>query len=248
MASITTEKIQKPCGNIFIWIGLIVISLGLFGFVAIPSGLKWRNLNTKITELTESNTNYENDISRKKLKLSSITNQFNKVAKDFMIEEKMLFPEDISTDKIAKILELYSIQYSLIDSNSLLTLNSISLSKSEEEENRKISANISLTCSKSTLKSFIKFIQTNQLPENLINAQNSPSSLLSNDVSTSKFLKENRLPIANIEAITSSENSEDSSLLETDIQINFFYQKENTIGGDFQDNGMMDDVMMDEPF
>ena len=47
MASLI-EKNQKNCGNMFMWITLIIIALGVIGFIVFPSAMKWAELNNKI--------------------------------------------------------------------------------------------------------------------------------------------------------------------------------------------------------
>lgn len=229
MAFLLKKRNNNKCGNIIVWIILIVLSVIFSLFLALPATKEWIKLRSSITKLKEENLNYENDIARKKLKLSSIEKEFNRIAKDFLKEEKLLFPESVNINNIAKVIELYSIQYSLIDENSKFELNSISFSKLEGDNYTKLSASMSITSSEKSLKDFIYFIQNNKLPEKLLSAQNSQSSILRDDISTIKFLRDNILPIANIESITSTKDEENvgSSLgmLKTDIQINFFSQK-----------------------
>jgi len=229
MSFLLNKKNQSRCGNMYVWIGVIVVSILFTLFATIPNTQKYFEIRQSVKSLTEANNNYENEIDLKKVKLSEIEKEFNKIAKDFLKKEKLLFPENIDTDKIAKILELYSLQYSLISPNSLFEISSISFSKQESENFTKTSASISVKSNKESLKDFIFYIQNNQLPQKLLNAQNASGSLISNDVSTKNFLRENTLPIANIESIVSNtdEDGENkvSGLLNTDIQINFFSQK-----------------------
>ncbi len=223
------KKNKNRCGNIYFWIGVIIVSLLFTLLATIPSVQKYFEIRQNIASLKVANSEHENEISLKKDKLTEIEKEFNKIAKDFLKKEKLLFPENIDTDKIAKILELYSLQYSLINPTSLFEISSISFSKQESENYTKTSVNLSIKSNKDSLKDFIFYIQNNSLPSKLINAQNTPGSLISEDVSTKNFLRENTLPIANIESIISNKDEDSKNvipgLLNTEIQVNFFSQK-----------------------
>lgn len=229
MAFLLNKKNQAKPSNIVLWIVVIVVSFLFTIFATIPSTNKWLDLRANINTLNEVNLNFENEISRKKKQLDTIEEDFNRIAKDFLKEEKALFPNNIDTNKIARVFELYSIQYSLIDSTSLFDLESISFSTQSSENYTKTSVNMSIISTKDSLKDFIYLIQSNQLPVKMLNAQNSSTSLLASDISTVKFLRGNILPIANIESIISSKDDEaigdENGLMNTDIQINFFSQK-----------------------
>ena len=85
---------------------------------------------------------------------------------------------------------------------------------------------MSISSNKDSLKDFIYFIQNNELPKKLTEADQSLSSFLQDQVAISNFIAKNPLPIANIESINSSKSDTDE-LLNTEIQVNFFSQKTN---------------------
>jgi hypothetical protein len=230
MTPLVINKPHKNCGNITTWIIIIIITLLFSAFATYPVTKKWLDLQSRKIELKEMNLNYEEELSRKTAKLDSISKEFDKIAKDFLKEEKILFPQSLNVRQIAKMLELYSLQYSLISNNSLFELNSISFSTTNSENYTKTSASLSISSSKESLKDFVYFIQKNKLPQKLIDAQNSSVSLLKNDISATQFIEDNQLPIANIESIVSTEDSETPGLLNTEIQINFFSQKTTNDG------------------
>jgi len=229
MSFLLDKKNQTKCGNITVWIAVIVISIIFSVFATLPATSKYIDLYSNISHLEEANLEYETDITVKTKKLKSITEKFNRIAKDFLKEEKLLFPESLDVNTLAKILELYSIQYSLIDGTSLFDLNSISFSKQTSGNYTKTSVSMSIKSTKKSLQDFIYFIQNNELPKKLLNAQNSSSSILRDDFSTTNFIRRNILPIANIESIVSAKSEDESDtiqgLLNTDIQVNFFSQK-----------------------
>ncbi len=250
MAFKTSDNV-KNCGSPILWGVLIGVTLLLVFIFVIPKASEWLSLRKEVVELKSKITENEDILDRKKLNLSSVKREFENLAQSSMQEEYSLFPKKIDTNIIAKILELYSVQYSLISPNSTFTLNSISFSEDSDENATKTRMNVSIVCNKTSLKDFIYFIQNNDLPLSLKNAQKSSNSILKNDIPSINFLKENKLPIANIYSISFSEftdnktnkNSPDSPLTRTadnlmnnTLEITFFSQKEiveNTEYNDF---------------
>ncbi len=226
--SFLDKKKYAKCGNIYSWIAVLVIGLLFTALATIPSVMKFIEIQKNIKVLTENNNSLKNNLETKKTQLENIKKEFNKVAKDFLKEEKLLFPESINTDKIAKVLELYSLQYSLINNNSYFEISSISFSKQSTDNFTKTSVSLSIKSTKESLKDFIYYIQKNKLPQRLVLAQKS-NPFIAKDKSTSLFLKQNSLPIANIESIVSNKNKDKDvvipGLLDTEMQINFFSQK-----------------------
>lgn len=225
MSYLLNKKNRTQCGNPLIW-GIVIFIIILFSvFFIIPSTQKWLTLRSETKLLRNSNIEDEDQILRKNEQLSSIKKDFNLIAKNYLKDELLLFPKNLNTNNVAKILELYSLQYSLIDSKSQFTLNSVSFSKQESENFVKNSANISVSSTEESLKDFIYFIQNNKLPQKLINAQKSSNPFLRGEIPTKNFLDKNKLPIANIESISSVKEDDNESLLLTNIKINFFSQK-----------------------
>ena len=204
------------------WTILLVLVL-LFDLVKVlPETNDWLNTKREVNSIDKTIDTKQKTQEQENRKLNSLKIQFENEARDFVLEESQVFPEHFDPYEVSKILELFSIQHSLLSVDSLLRLERISFSGGGQAnpKDRFLQSKVSLEflCSEETLKRVIKYLQTGELPADYINN----SSLDARDI---EYLQEHKLPLAHIESIRINQASSDTPLKKVSLDVSFFSQK-----------------------
>ena len=221
MADKKTNNIKK-----FIpWIIFGVLVLAFDAMKVMPMTQDWLNLRES-TQKSKTTIQLEKiELNKLDKELENIETRFEYEAKNYVLEESQIYPETFDSYKISKILELFSIQHSLLSADSLLRIERISLGgkkkKSEDAQNQKTQIKLEILCSDKTLRRLIAFIQSGELPEELLNNVGNEKF----GVSEMEYLLKNKLPIAHIDSIRVNDKKEDTSNIKvTSLDITFFTQ------------------------
>lgn len=206
------------------WIILFILIL-IFDFVkVIPRTKEWfetqQQLRTLSLELKETNS----DLERIKTVFEADQVRFENESKDFILEEAQIFPETFSTYEVSKVLELFSIQHSLLSPTSGLRLERISFSGTTKGEANQqfVQSKVTLEflSNEDTLKRFMKYLQSGNLPKDFIDNP----ALDTRDI---EYLRSHKLPLAHIESIRINESSkeQENSVKKVTLLVSFFSQK-----------------------
>lgn len=208
------------------WIIFGALILGFSAIKVIPMTQEWLDLRDSIKQSKTSIQVQQSETTKLTSELQDITSKFEYEAKNYVLEETQIYPENFDAYKVSKILELYSIQHSLISDDALLRIERITVGgkakKSDDAASQKTQVKIELKCSDQTLRRFVKFLQTGELPKELVNNANNKDF----GVSEMEFLSKNKLPMAHIEAIQVTDKGATSSNIKlTSLDVTFFTQK-----------------------
>ena len=208
------------------WIIFGALILGFSAIKVIPMTQEWLDLRDSIKQSKTSIQVQQSETTKLTSELQDITSKFEYEAKNYVLEETQIYPENFDAYKVSKILELYSIQHSLISDDALLRIERITVGgkakKSDDATSQKTQVKIELKCSDQTLRRFVKFLQTGELPKELVNNANNKDF----GVSEMEFLSKNKLPMAHIEAIQVTDKGATSSNIKlTSLDVTFFTQK-----------------------
>ena len=204
------------------WIILLAIVLIFDLSKVLPKTKDWIDIRKEIHSIDQEISVKKKTQEQESAKLNSLKIQFENEAKDFVLEESQVFPETFDPYEVSKILELFSIQHSLLSVDSLLRLERISFSgggQSKPEDNF-LQSKVSLEffCSEETLKRVIKYLQSGELPDDYQNN----SSLDARDI---EYLQAHKLPLAHIESIRINQASSDTPFKKVALDVSFFSQK-----------------------
>lgn len=204
------------------WIILLILIL-LFDIVKVlPKTKEWLSIKKEIN--TISQTIAEGTVKQDESKkiLDALNMKFENEAKDYIIEESQIFPEHFDAYEVSKILEIFSIQHSLLSVDSGLRLERISFSGGGKVKTGEafLQSKVSLEflCTEETLKRVVKYFQSGELPEDY----NDNPSLDARDID---YLRSHRLPLAHIESIRINQASSESSFKKISLDVSFFSQQ-----------------------
>ncbi len=198
------------------WIILLGI-LAIFVFIKVlPKTIEWVSAQKQTKVITQEIETLKITLKANEEKKLDIQSKFDSESKEYVIEESQIFPEKFSAYDVSKIFELFSIQHSLLDVESVLRINSIAFSGGNEG---KVGVTLNLLCTEDTLKRIIEYLQTGDLPKNFIDNEGL-------DASDIDYLKNHRLPVAHIQSLRISEGEIDAGveLKRIVLAISFFVQ------------------------
>lgn len=204
------------------WIILLVLVL-LFDIIKVlPQTNQWLSTKKEISVISNTIQDATKEKENSEKTLDSLRVRFESEAKDYIIEESQIFPETFDAYQVSKILEIFSIQHSLLNIDSGLRLERISFAgggaAKPGEKFIQTKVNLDFLCSEETLMRVIDYLQSGKLPEDFTDN----SSLDARDID---YLRANRLPLAHIEAIRIAQASGTSPLKKASLDISFFSQK-----------------------
>jgi hypothetical protein len=139
--------------------------------------------------------------------------KFDTEAKEYVLDEAQLFPAKLDSYYISKTLELFSIQYSLLSATSALRVERLSFSAGKE----KSALTLDILCTEDTLKEVIAYLQSGNLPDEIITNTN----LDANDV---EYLRSHKLPIAHIDSIRVSPSNDSDIYNRVSLKVSLFTQ------------------------
>lgn len=204
------------------WIILLILVL-LFDIIKVlPQTNEWLSVKKEIH--TISKTIEEGEIKKEESKktLDALKMNFENEAKDYILEESQIFPDYFDAYEVSKILEIFSIQHSLLNVNSGLRLERISFSgggtKKPGDSYLQSKVNLDFLCTEDTLKRVIKYLQTGVLPEDY----NNNTSLDARDID---YLQSHKLPLAHIESIRINQVSSENASKKASLDVSFFSQQ-----------------------
>ena len=206
------------------WVILIVITLGIIAFKIIPKYTEWNDKKSEIKTAEQTIEKLKTEIKTNEELNRNIKIQFEEAAKPHLEAQKQLFPTTIDITKSARIIELYSLQSNILDTNTDHTFELKNLNFSKSRQNKEVTHNFSditldFQTDKESLEEFIEFIQKGTLPKRFTDALENPDT--TTDIADLNFLQENTLPIAHIQTLSIKEKD---GIIDTKIQIRFFSQ------------------------
>lgn len=189
-----------------------------------PTTMKWQDTRTKVIALEKETALMEQALESEKTRLSEVEKKFSEEAEPFLKEEKQLYPQKIDTNKLAKILELFSLNESIVNGRNPMMITNMTFGVSDNAKTQTQATRVSLSIQSDSdsLRSFIQFLQTSKLPPSFESAKEQVPSPI--NTSEYLFLKKNLLPVALIDSIKSAPIEAGSPILKTTIQLRFFSQ------------------------
>ncbi len=180
------------------WIVILVIVL-IFDFIKVlPKTMEWIDAQKQISTITEKITQTRIILKKNEEKKAEVQSQFDTEAKDFVLEEQQIFPTRFSPYDVSKNFELFSIQHSLLSVKSILRIESLSFSGGGDGTTGVM---LNLLCTEDTLKRIIEYLQSGNLPEDILDNENL-------DTLDVEYLKAHKLPLAHINSIRVSKGEE----------------------------------------
>lgn len=206
------------------WLLFGAVVIGFDALKVWPMTQEWQDLRASI-EKSKSDILVENqEIQKLEEELQEAQTRFEYEAKDFAQEEEQVYPAEFDAYKVSKILEIFSLQHSLLDSNSILRINRLSTGgktkQDDSSRSQKTQVKLEIESSEETLRRFVTFLQSGELPVNFINNQNL-------DASDMNYLMTNKLPIAHIDSLRVIKATEEGSNIKVaSLDVTFFTQKQ----------------------
>ncbi|MCF7812296.1 hypothetical protein K9M59_01690 [Candidatus Gracilibacteria bacterium] len=225
----THEKLKK---NPLPWIILLVLCMVLIFTTGFPLFMEWQEKKSEINMLETSVMQLQTENELKKREKEAKEIEFNLIAGPHLEGEKQLFPEEIDAAKIARILELYALQLENMDTqtrNSYFQLSKVSFGHTTPIKNKNYSSTdttLSFTSDRENLETFVRFLQTGKLSERFKTGKEREQITLVDY----KYLEDNLLPIAHIDALKIASHQGDAKKLgipeffEVQAKIIFFSQ------------------------
>ncbi len=208
------------------WIALFIFSvLVLIGLVA-PRAMEWYIKKQEVRSMESQLSLKERELETKKLEHNNLKIEFEEQSKPYLVRESQIFPKIVDTAKVAKILEIYSLQLEVLDTSdrdSRFKVESISFGarKKEKGENYTyIDSKLSFSTDKENLGEFIWFLQTGLISERF--TEGKESGII--DTADFKFLEDNLLPLIHIDSIAVAEDRRDKSLFNVQMKLKIFSQ------------------------
>jgi len=211
---------RNPIG----WIIIIVLCSIILGTKIVPKFFEWqkksdsiKNYETFIPQIENENESLEN-------KLTKVEQEFNAVADEYRQKEKQIFPTTIDPGKIAQILELFALQMENLDTlwqDSHFEVTKISIGKPmliKEKRYFETSSTINFTSDEKNIYEFINFLQNQELPKEFLNGEKDGRV----EPTVLQFLKDNLLPIMQIQAIRISSEQDEEDRFAVQLEIKFF--------------------------
>jgi len=214
------DRLRK---NPITWIIILLGSGFVFLLFVLPKYFDWQLKRTEIPKFISSIPVLEME----QVKLNETTKnkkeEFKLKSAPYRKKEKQVFPNDIDIVKIARVLELFSLQ--LQNANQYFELNKVNFgSKSKKTNSSQLNISLNFSTDLLNLKRFIKYIQKGEIPEIIEQTKET-------DITAYSFLKNNKVPIAHIDKLdfgpskAKNENSK-NNLNNLDVQMNIrlFFQ------------------------
>jgi hypothetical protein len=204
------------------WIILLILIL-LFDIVKVlPQTKEWLSIKKEINTISRTIEEGKTQQELSKKTLDTLKMKFENEAEEYIIEESQIFPEHFDAYEVSKILEIFSIQHSLLRVDSGLRLERISFSGGGKVKpgDAFLQSKVSLEflCTEETLKRVIKYLQSGELPDDY----NDNPSLDARDID---YLRSHRLPLAHIESIRINQASSENSFKKVSLDVSFFSQQ-----------------------
>lgn len=217
---------KRTPGNIkVVWIILLALVILFGAFKVLPSFMEWQTTREKVVSLTAETDAMTETLATEKTRREEVEKKFKETAEGFVQEERQLYPDKIDTNKIAKILELFSLNETIVNGRNALTISNLSfgIGNNTKSQTQATRVSITLESDQDSLRSFIQFLQSGKIPESFERAKaQKPISPI--NASEYQFLKNNLLPMCLIDSIKASPTEEGSKILKTTIQLRFFSQ------------------------
>ncbi len=192
---------SKMRNNPIPWVILFIFS-GVLIYIGAPKYSEWNQKKSEIQILTPQNDELLDEKDNLLERKNKLKNQFNKAAELNANLEEQLFPQKISSSKVAQVFEIYSLLLKEAGGRSavvdLKSLNIGSTSPQKGENYSTTSVNINIDIDKTNFKRFLTFIQNNKISNKLKDAIISKSSKANPSID---FLENNILPIGTVSAI-----------------------------------------------
>lgn len=225
MSHSATNSRERPAGNIkIIWLIALAIVLAFGIFRVLPTMIRWQETREKVALLEKETSLMELELKAEKTRHEEVQKKFQEEADPFLKEEKQLYPKKIDTNKIAKILELFSLNETIVNGRNSLIITNLTFGVSNDSKTQTQSTRVSLSMESdsSSLRSFVQFLQSSDLPPSFETTKEQTRSPI--NTSEYQFLKNNLLPVVLIDSIKSAPLEAGSHLLKTTIQLRFFSQ------------------------
>jgi len=210
------------------WIALLIASIIFTGLKVFPSFVDWEQKREEIEFFESKIPELQKKLNENREIQNELENEFSQKANEKTIEGAQFLPEEIDTDKIAKILELFALQLNNLNSGKggSLVLKQLNFSKTTTIKNSNPSyssttASMNFVADQESIFETIRFLQTGEIPNSFFSAELS-GILESRDIT---FLKNNHLPIAQIQSIKISPNMGDEKMFRANFTVNFFSEK-----------------------
>lgn len=205
------------------WLIFGALIIGFDALKVWPMTQEWQDLRASIESSKKDILLEKNKLKKLEEELQDIQTRFEYEAKDYAQGEEQVYPATFDAYKVSKILEIFSLQHSLLNSNSLLRINRLSTGGKTKQDlaarSQKTQIKLEVETSEETLRRLISFLQTGELPKEFINNSNLEASDMN-------YLMTNKLPIAHIDSLRIIKPKEEGSNIKVaSLDVTFFTQK-----------------------
>jgi len=229
--SLKLTRRQQWRRNPIPWAVLLIITLAIGGIWVLPNYLTWSDQKSKISNFATENQQLETRTETQKKIRNQEQEKFDQLAKGTLSVESQRFPETINTNKIAKILEIYTLQLNL-SRKTYAELKTISFSTtrpSNTSDYFEMPITVSLLIDKDSFERYVEFLQTGIYDQQLTVDTISPEN--KGETAALEFLDNNLLPLLHIRSISFTEDGELSETFPKEVysvqlQLSLFSQSE----------------------
>lgn len=223
----TLSRVDKWRRNPLPWIIIILVTGGLSFMFIWPMADDYLHKKTEITTFETENPTLEKKQENLQIEFDEIKAEFDEAASEIRQKENQIFPEAIDTNKIIKILELFSLVLTYdLDGSSYFSLDTVNFAGNrpkKDQEYAQLMTTIKAVGTKKDINNFVDFIKTGEIPK-AVDKQVRSASDLTIDL---QFLRQNLLPLASLNSIRINKyNSKNTvkDLLSVELQVNFYSQ------------------------
>ncbi len=215
---------QKMKKNPISWILIILICTIFLVIKILPDFFYWKTKSDSIKNFETKITNLENTNQTLKKRETKIEREFDSISNQYRKKESQIFPKKIDPIKIVKILELFALQLENLDTiwkDSHFKINKVSFGQSARKDEKtyyETPTTISFTSDEKNIKEFIKFLQTQKLPNGFLTGVDDGRI----DPTALQFLKDNFLPISHIRSIKFLQTKDENNHISVQFEIIFF--------------------------
>lgn len=203
------EKMKR---NPIPWVVLIIICLIAFG-LSFTKIIDWNAKRSQLGALTQEKNDLESEKSSLFEAVQALRTEYKEKAKDDLVIESQLLPNEVNTEKIIQVLE------TMLTSINKVSLENVSFSTTTESpdgEYRQTAATLTFEAPAGSLKQIINYLQ---------DPTNQPTR--GETASDRAFLDANVLPLTVIDSIALNEAQEGDGNYEVQMRVKFFAKNEN---------------------
>lgn len=210
------------------WILILGVVAFFSFFYNLPMYEQWKQKKADVSLWSPQMEELQNTNDILKRRLQEKTVEFDRKSKDLAQREIQIFPKEIDTKKIIRVLELYALTLEILDSpsrDSKFLLESVAFNGTTKYQMFQAEqVRLNFTSDWENLREFITFLQTRKLSDRFTLGKQYGFV----DQSVYAYLENNLLPMTRILDISFDEDTDKDSglpVLKVAMRIELFYQR-----------------------